>query len=85
LFQPLTKSLAKLNTQGVIEQPLIFISLGMVNNGNSKGVLAGVGLAVPRLENVRVGLHLLRRGTSGGKTRGNSFPYKCGVMNSPQF
>ena len=38
----------------------------MVNNGSSTKLFAGVGLAVPRLGNVRLRLHFLRRGTSGG-------------------
>jgi hypothetical protein len=36
----------------------------MVNNGSTTKLFAGVGLAVPRLGNVRLRLHFLRRGTS---------------------
>jgi hypothetical protein len=35
----------------------------MVNNGSSTKIFAVVGLAVPRLGNVRLRLHFLRRGT----------------------
>jgi hypothetical protein len=44
----------------------------MVINGSSTRLLEGVGLAVlavPRLGNVRLRLHFLRRGTSGGQSR----------------
>ena len=37
----------------------------MVNNGSSTKLFAGVGLAVPRLGNVQLRFHFLRRGTSG--------------------
>ncbi len=50
-----------------MEQPLILISLAMVINSGSTELFAGVGLAVPRLDNARLRLHFLRRGTSGGK------------------
>jgi hypothetical protein len=36
----------------------------MVINSSSTKLFAGVGLAVPRLGNVRLRLHFLRRGTS---------------------
>jgi hypothetical protein len=54
-----------------MEQPLLFISLGMVNNSSSTKLFAGVGLAVPGLGNVWLRLHFLRRGTSGGKKSEN--------------
>ncbi len=38
----------------------------MVNNGSNAKLFAGVGLAVPSLGNVRLYLHFLSRGTSGG-------------------
>ena len=37
----------------------------MVINGSSTKLSEGVVLTVPRLENVRLHLHFLRRGTSG--------------------
>jgi hypothetical protein len=46
-----------------VEQPLLLISLGMVINGSSTKLFEGVGLVVPRLGNVRLRLHFLRRGT----------------------
>jgi hypothetical protein len=36
----------------------------MVNTGKSTGVLAGVGLAVSHQGNVRLGVHILKPGTS---------------------
>ncbi len=48
-----------------MEQPRLFISLGMVINGSSTKLFAGVGQGVPPLGNVRLRLHFLRRGTSG--------------------
>ncbi len=50
-------------------------------NGGSTKLFAGVELAVlavPRLENVRLRLHFLRRGTSGGGKPSKSNNFKPG-------
>ena len=47
-----------------VEQPQLYIYLAMVNNDSSTKLFAGVGLAVPRLGNVRLRIHFLRCGTS---------------------
>ena len=54
-----------------MEPPQLLISLDMVNNICSIKLFEGVGLAVPRLGNVRQRLHFLRRGTIGGFERVN--------------
>jgi hypothetical protein len=46
---------------------MLFIYLGMVKHGYSTGQFEGAGLAVPRLGNVRLRLHFLRRGTNRGQ------------------
>ena len=52
----------------------------MIINGSSTKLFAGVGLAVlavPRLGNVRLRLHFLRRGTRGGiKSENENWDYK---------
>ncbi len=50
----------------------------MVIKGNSTKLFAGVELAVPRLGNVRLRLHFLRRGTSGGGKPSKSNNFKPG-------
>jgi hypothetical protein len=63
---------AKRNFFRDVEQPLLCITLGMVYTGCSTKLFSGVGLAVPRLGNVRLRLHFLRRGTSGGPVQNNT-------------
>ena len=65
LVQGFMKALAYRDIEGDIKQPQLLISLDMVKIGNGTKLFAGVGLAVPRLGNVRLRLHFLRRGTSG--------------------
>jgi hypothetical protein len=54
----------------------------MIMFGNSSKLFAGVGLAVPRLGNVRLRLHFLRRGTIGFRPMRDSSVWMVNEINN---